>query len=96
MRRAAILAGRRYQGRIYVAGIPVQSEQDSRLSDASAFSWDTAAPLLKEPLMGGTQTSPFIPIVSINTLTPGLDDVDTVAVDHTLRVQRRREVGVGE
>lgn len=95
-RRVGVVSGRRYQGRIFVAGIPAQSESDSTLAVAVRANWNTAALGLKEPLQGGTLTEPFIPVISTIPVVTPLDSVDLTSVDNNLRIQRRREIGVGE
>lgn len=96
LRRTAILSGRRYQGRIYVAGVPTSSENDSQLSAAVLANWTGLASNLKEPLEGGTAVECFVPNLARTAPASGVTDVELTALDPILRIQRRREVGVGE
>lgn len=96
MRRTAILSGRKYQGRVYIPGIPTGSEQDSVLHPNVLVPWTDASISLKEPLSGGTAVEPFVPNLRRTAPASALEDVELTGLDTVLRIQRRREVGVGE
>lgn len=93
------LAHRAFQGRNYFPGIPSIQEDDSRLTDTAHDNWTIFADVLLDPLNLGIPSSD----VQLITKTPDslfpLDAssvVTAVSVNNVLRVQRRREVGVGE
>lgn len=96
LRRQAIAAGRQYQGRIYVPGIPVSQELDSQLTAAARDLWQTFAAQLAVPLDGPGSLDDFVPVVHFGADANALDAVHQVVCDENLRYQRRREVGVGE
>lgn len=96
LRRRAIQSGKQFQGRIFVPGIPLSSTSESKLLPAQIAVWDLAATSLKEPLEGGTAVEAFVPTISKVGPATANYDVDSVFLDNVLRVQRRRELGVGE
>jgi hypothetical protein len=94
--RQGIVAGRRYQGRIYVPGVPLNHEDNSKIAVGQINAWTLAAEKLKKVLKGATVNDVFVPVVSKKQVVTGLDSVELTSMDPVLRVQRRRELGVGE
>lgn len=86
-------AGRRYRGRIFLAGVPVVDEVNSELSPGSRASLATEAATLNDQLtdVGGNVFDPIL-----WHRDTGLFNVITqIRVNPILRVQRRREIGKG-
>lgn len=94
-RRRTVLAGRRYRGRIYIPGIPVTYEDNSQLNqvgyDAISDNWDSA--VLEAVIVNGNE---YRPCITNAPLHSRITEITAASVDSVLRVQRRREVGVGE
>jgi len=88
-------AGRRYRGRIYLAGIPVTSEQDSQLKSARRIAIQALAVPFASTLtdVNGDQ---FQPILEHRNPVPDFFTVlRSMRVNPVLRSQRRREIGKG-
>jgi len=87
-------AGRSFQGRIFIPGVPLNLEENSLVNEEGMELLDIVATALKATITisGGVDAIP--------TLSKGAHDpvtqrvVDATASDK-LRVQRRREVGLG-
>lgn len=92
-------AGRKFQGRNYFAGIPVTSEEDSRLEETAFNAWVAFSAQIASPMDGDGGTDIFLPTIQGPTTEDTISDafvVTGVAVKDVLRAQRRREWGVGE
>lgn len=86
-------AGRKYRGRVFVAGLPTTSEDDSKLAAAVLANWEAVAVLFNDFVINGDVTwEPILWHRSSNTY----DAIETAEVRTVLRNQRRRQVGVGE
>jgi hypothetical protein len=96
IRRFTEQAGRRYQGRIYLPGVPVTHEQDSRLNPLMVPLYTAISLAMEQNLDGGPHNSTWVPIVSKLTPNDNRDNVADTFVDTVLRAQRRRQIGVGE
>jgi len=91
-------AGRAFQGRRFFPGIPVTHEEDSLLSEDGVTAWGfIPAKLLMEynEVTTGVKMTPIITDTALGLNTPSFYMKDTI-LRHTLRYQRRREVGKGE
>jgi hypothetical protein len=104
IRRKTGFLGRKYRGRIYVPGIPSAWVTNGQLTNATGLiAFDNLAAVLRQPIAsGGANPTTFTPVLA--TLVPGVPPnpatlrVNTIVntfVDPVLRVQRRREIGVG-
>lgn len=105
IRRKTALLGRKYRGRIYIAGLGVGTTASGLINDAGTITdLGDLAIALYAPLTwtaGGSPT--FIPeictVVSDGATPPVYSyratDITYAVVDLVLRSQRRREVGVG-
>jgi len=91
-------AGQRYQGRTYVAGVPVSSENDSLLTDAAVDLLDQIGVVTTEPLLIGMGGNSAAPLTSGNVTTPVPIAylVQQYLPRQELHYQRRRAVGRGE
>jgi len=97
IRRFSDRSGHRFQGRVYLPGVPVSYEDDSQLAAGVRASYDTIVDGMVTPLEGSDASEDYVPIVS--TVAPvvlNADQVQGAVLDPTLRYQRRRELGVGE
>jgi len=94
----AEFAGRRYQARKYFAGIPTTHEQDSKIAPAQLANWETVAADLASGFvtLGTNRTYELTTETAQRYAGSGQDRVVDYVVRDVLRVQRRREVGVGE
>lgn len=92
VKKRTTLAGPRYRGRVFQAGIPLSYEFDSTITVAGRIALLNGWSTVLTGLVAGGYT--FTPIIwHKDTLL--FDDVNQLAMDLPLRVQRRREVGVG-
>jgi len=97
IKRTTDRAGRRYQGRIYLPGVPATYEDDSEIAVIKRPLYDTLAANMVTPLEGVDPGEDFTPVVSLEgAMIPAADTVRDAVLDPVLRYQRRREVGVGE
>jgi hypothetical protein len=86
-------AGPKYRGRMYVAGVPVSSENNSQLSAAALIAWNAAA-----AAMMVTLTSPAgddWDMIVWHKATSTFDYVSSLMARPVLRSQRRRQIGKG-
>jgi len=95
VRKRTDLAGHANRGRIFVAGVPLPWEQDSLLTAVARGEYDTAyGPVFLNPLLVlGIQWDPVLTNPPLHSVSR---EITQVSVDDVIRVQRRREVGVGE
>jgi hypothetical protein len=94
VRRKSFFANKGGRGRIYVAGIPRTIVEESRINPALGGGFAVLANLMDNVLtvLSGTKYQPII----YDRLNPATSPfVETAVYDDILRVQRRREVGVG-
>jgi len=91
-------AGPQYQGRTYVAGVPVSSETDSKLIPAAVDLLDAIGAATAEPLLVGLGGNSAVPLTSGNVTTPVsiTYQVQQYLPREELHYQRRRAVGRGE
>jgi len=93
-------AGRKYRGRMYMAGVPVTFETDSLITGAGQTLYNTLSSVLDGVLgiaVGGISYE-FTPII-LHRSAPGTwtDILNTTGlVDPILRSQRRRQPGKGQ
>lgn len=94
-RRRTARAGKEYRGRVYIPGIPVSYEDDSRLTQAGydALTASVGVACLAQVLAGG---GPWRTCITDAPLHSRITEVTTGQLDDVLRIQRRREIGVGE
>lgn len=90
--KTTLFAGRKYRGRVFIGGVPVSAEDDSKLAAAVTASWVVFAQTLAAVLVSGGYT--FVPIIYHKT-THTDDQIQNAIVRTILRVQRRREIGKG-
>jgi len=86
-------AGRKYRGRVFVAGVPVGSENDSQLSAGVMTAWQILAD--SYALNKGTSGWTWSPVIW-HRVSKTSDDVIAGIARQILRNQRRRQVGRGE
>jgi len=94
-----ILAQKRARGRHYFAGIPVSAEEDSQLSDGFVGDLQILGDMMVAPLEvpGYTGATLFLtPETPASYTGLSLYDYNVSQARKIIRVQRRREVGVGE
>jgi hypothetical protein len=97
IRRTTDRSGRRYQGRIYLPGVPTAFEDDSMVAIAERPNYAALAIAMTLTLDTGDPDEPLAPIVSHTPPVLTLfDSVEDAGLDPVLRYQRRREIGVGE
>jgi len=92
VKKRTTLAGRKYRGRIFQAGIPITMESDSAITGGYAASLQAAWVDTFTTVSSGGYT--FVPVLwhkASNTTT----DVQSLLATLPLRVQRRRELGRG-
>lgn len=92
-------SGQKFQGRHYYPGVPVNAEIDSKITPAFLVGIGAFEAVHATPLSGQTVVQGFAPTTQtaseIGAISGIFDIVDAFARD-IIRVQRRREVGVGE
>lgn len=94
-RRRTALAGRENRGRIYVPGIPVTAEEDSQLTQAAYDDLtNSIGPILISPIT--SDGNEWTPVITNPPLHDHIIEVTLASFDPVLRVQRRRELNVGE
>lgn len=91
-------AGRRYQGRTFVAGVPVSFEENSSLKPAAVDLLDAIGVVTSQPLLVGLGGNNCAPLTSGNVTTPVpiAYEVQQYLPRIELHYQRRRAVGRGE
>lgn len=94
VRRRTVLAGPANRGRIFIAGIPVTGVLESKLTSAQLALMNAVGNGMLDKLAGEVGES-FAPVIYSREFPESSGDVVTHAVDPILRVQRRREIGVG-
>lgn len=87
-------AGRAYQGRIFIPGVPVGYEENSTVNAAGMALLTVIADTLKESLIGGAGVALHPTLAHVGN-APIDQRVSEVHASNILRVQRRREVGRG-
>jgi len=93
--KQTVFAGRRYRGRIFMAGIPVTSELDSQLKAARKTAIQTIANQFAA-LQTDANGDQFRPILLHRNPFPiNYTNLKAMRVNSVLRSQRRREVGKG-
>lgn len=91
------LSGRPHQGRKYIAGVPSQYEENSNISDVYVDLLNDLGAMMTENLeVAGPAT--FEPTLTTPDSWPAVTEqaISDWVPRKILRVQRRREVGVGE
>jgi hypothetical protein len=97
IRRTTDRAGRRYQGRIYLPGVPITHEDDSEIAVAKRTLYATFATTMITPLEGMAAGEDYTPVCSLDgAMILAADTIRDAGLDPVLRYQRRRELGVGE
>lgn len=94
LKRTSFLADRHGRGRIFCAGIPVTQVDASRLTGPGLILWDNVAQSLKEDLLA-VEGFTFQPIIFNRVSPEGSFTIAQAVATPRLRVQRRREIGVG-
>lgn len=95
MRRRTALAGRENRGRFYIPALPVTYERDSTLFPAAYDTLtDAFAPIALTEIT--TDDVDWKPCITNSPSHTRIVEVTSVILDDVLRVQRRREVRVGE
>lgn len=94
----ADFAGRAYQGRTYLAGIPNTAEEDGLIKEEYLDPLQVIVDKWKEPHSTPTNTGKyFMTVEGLEEYTGSQDFfVTNIVAREVLRYQRRREVGVGE
>jgi len=94
VQRWAQRSGRKFQGRIYIPGLPRDSQLKGVLKDDPRDALATFAALIVLPItIAGSQLNQYLNYTGVDV---GLQQVIGTAVDPILRSQRRREIGKGE
>lgn len=98
-RRKLLAAGRFAQGRIYIPGVPVSSEEDSRIKTA-IFTGEAVSDLkdgmLADLVLGDGSLRPALIVPGPDNTWENRGNLFDIVPDQILRYQRRREVGVGQ
>lgn len=92
--KRTLLAGPKFRGRNFYAGVPLSHETDSKITPAGLNLWDTFSTALVNIITSGTGVG-FVPIVYNRALQTSTEVSQCVA-RVILRNQRRRQVGRGE
>lgn len=105
IRKRTTLLGRAYRGRAFFAGIPIGSTSLGLLSEAAQAAWeaDLTSALAVTINSGETGGPDFAPVLvgALRAVQPGpitsyrVTPIVSADLDPVLRVQRRREIGVG-
>jgi hypothetical protein len=85
-------AGRKFRGRLFIAGVPVTHELDSQLAVANLAAWQAFADKL---LVNLPSTGPEFSHRLYHKATHTVDTVLSCPVRLILRNQRRRQIGKG-
>jgi len=94
VQRWAQRSGRKYQGRIYIPGLPRDAQLLGVLKPDPLDALSTFAALIVLPItIAGSQLDQYLNTTGTDVL---LQQVIGTAVDPVLRSQRRREIGKGE
>jgi len=94
VKRWAQRSGRKYQGRIYIPGLPQGHHDKGVLTPAVATNWDNANEIFNlAPVVSGTTLKQYLNVQGTDV---NLQEVVGTFTDPILRVQRRREIGKGE
>lgn len=98
VRRRNSTSGRSHQGRIFVPGLPTTHETDSRIAAAQQAAWAVFSVLMLGSLTGadGWVFQPVHRRRLASTPFWAFETIDFTSTDDVLRVQRKREIGVGE
>lgn len=94
VRRRSIVAARDGYGRIYVAGIPITREVDSQINATEIAALSLVGANMLDPI-DGTPVYLYTPILYDRLEPEASKEFVEWEVDPIIRVQRRREVGVG-
>lgn len=103
VRKRTAYLGRKYRGRNYIAGIPVESVEVGQVNAGALSDWVDTAGLFSQSITWTTGGSPtFQPVIaaldgSVIVAPVGVrwNVIISSALDRVLRSQRRREIGVG-
>lgn len=86
-------AGVKYRGRMYVAGIPVSSEDNSKLAAGVLANWEPLVLAFNDEVTNADVT--WQPILW-HRAALNYDLIETAELRTILRTQRRRQLGVGQ
>lgn len=98
LRYRTAFAGRKYRGRSFIGGIPVNNEVDSKIAPAFQVQLNALAfSLTQNRNVNDAGGAPWgvISGVLVHKPTLSTEDITSTDVDDVLRSQRRREVGKG-
>lgn len=93
--RTAELAGRRYQGRVFIGGIPSSYETASRLNLVGRAAMDLIVETMTESIIPASPDVELKPIIWSANYAAERTFVADARTTTVMRVQRRREVGRG-
>lgn len=94
IRRRSIIASRSGRGRIFVGGIPIASVADSQLTALPLAQANAYADLMPGSFAGGAGNN-YTAVIYDRVNPENSEEIATAVTDPILRVQRRREIGVG-
>jgi len=95
VKRYAQRAGRKYQGRVFIAGIPETYDLASLIDPVQMPKFDDIATDLRASITPAAGKV-FVPWLNVEGTDVALQQVVNATATNVLRVQRRREVGRGE
>lgn len=98
-RRKLLAAGRFAQGRIYVPGVPITTEENSMIKDAVFTGIDVGDlkdGMLADLVLGDGSLRPALIVPGPDNTWENRGSLFDIVPDQILRYQRRREVGVGQ
>jgi len=97
IRKKGVNAGKHYQGRMYLPGVPIADVTDGALRGAGVTAYGPIADIMEDVLtvVHDDDTLDLLPVI-YNQQSPGdSKEVFVGQLDSIIRQQRRREVGVG-
>lgn len=93
MRKQSLTAGKAFQGRIFLPGVPLDSIIGGQLDGAVFTDWEDIAGVLADPVtFNGRTATPVIYSTKDNVVRA---TIIGGGADQVLRSQRRREIGKG-
>lgn len=93
LRKQSLTAGKKYQGRIFLPGVPIDSIIGGQLDGAVFTDWEDISGVLAEPVtFNGRTATPVIYSTKDNVVRA---TIIGGGADQILRSQRRREIGKG-
>lgn len=90
--KRTLLAGRKYRGRTFVAGMPVTQEDDSGVAAAAILLWNVVATAMTATLLGNEGA--WAPVI-FHKSDGTTNFITTCLTRPILRNQRRRQLGKG-